>query len=83
MPALTTAVFRKDPTGELCDIFGATTSYVRGGFNDWGIDNPMTEVGDTGVLQTTVSVDTATGSSFEYKIASEDWADDQLRWSGG
>ncbi|MDH4013506.1 MAG: DUF3372 domain-containing protein, partial [Chromatiales bacterium] len=74
VPALTTAVFRKDPTGELCDIFGAATSYVRGGFNDWGIDNPMTEVGDTGVLQATVSVDTSGGSAIEYKIASEDWA---------
>jgi len=74
VPALTTAVFRKDQTGELCDIFGATTSYVRGGFNDWGIANPLIEVGETGVLQTTASVDTTNGSSFEYKIASEDWA---------
>ncbi len=34
---------------QLGDAFGATTTFVRGGFNDWGTGNPMIQVGDSAV----------------------------------
>jgi pullulanase len=81
VPARTTAVFVKTQDGTECGDEGGGPGpgagyddadfFVRGGFNDWGITNPMTEVGDSGIFESTISV--ATGG-YDYKIASEDWA---------
>lgn len=59
-----------DPYG--VDIF------VRGGFNDWGITDPMIFDGST----YSTTIDIAAGD-WEFKIASEDWAAVDLGAAGG
>jgi pullulanase len=52
------------------DGFADAQVFVRGGFNGWSEDNPMTAIGDGG-HEATVTV--PAGAS-DYKIASSDWA---------
>jgi pullulanase len=52
------------------DGFADAQVFVRGGFNDWSEDNPMTPVGDGG-HEATVTVP---AGAAEFKIASGDWA---------
>jgi pullulanase len=84
VPALTTAVFVKPQSGEqgeglsafatsgAPDVvpYGSTTVFVRGGFNGWGEDNAMTYAGD-GVYEAVIDV---AAGSYEFKVASSDWA---------
>lgn len=50
-------------------FFLDTTVYIRGSLNGWGTANPLIWEGDG--YSTTISVDAA---SYEFKVASEDWA---------
>jgi pullulanase len=74
VPARTTAVFVQAQSGEACAVgaqFDSVTAYVRGGFTDWGTTAPMSQVGATPVYEANLSV---AAGSYEYKVASEDWA---------
>ncbi len=46
--------------------------YARGGFNGWGLDNPLTWQG--GDYYTTTLSGLTPGDAFEYKIALADWS---------
>ena len=48
-----------------------STAFVRGGFNDWGTSLPMTWDGES-IYTATGNV--AAGRTFEFKIATGDWA---------
>lgn len=51
------------------DAFPAQ-SFIRGGFNGWGTDNPLSYVGK-GVYQTTINI---SSGQHAFKVASEDWS---------
>jgi len=61
-PVLT--VTRTSPSRDL-------TAYVRGGFNSWGLDTPMTWDGEDAY---TAIVSRPDGGSTNFKIATEDWS---------
>jgi pullulanase len=84
LPAYTMAVFVK-PQGSTQGVglsanatvgepdvlpFGSTSVYVRGSLNDWGTANRFEYVGDDEYRLTA----TLAAGSYEFKIASEDWA---------
>lgn len=85
VPALTTAVFVKPQMGAQAyglaatatsgapDVvpFGDTTVYIRGGMNGWSTNDAMQYVGD-GKYEVTIALNA--GESYEFKVASEDWA---------
>lgn len=48
----------------------ADTLYVRGGFNDWGISDPMTYDSADGTYTAIVAID---AGDWEFKIANESW----------
>jgi len=50
--------------------FASDTALIRGGFNDWGNTAPTTAVGPQ-TLEATLSI---TAGSYEFKVASDDWA---------
>ena len=52
------------------DPFGVPI-YVRGGFNGWGLADPMTYDSGTSTYNAVVSLDSGT---WEFKVASEDWS---------
>ena len=51
------------------DAFPVQT-FVRGGFNGWGTDNPVSYVG-RGVYQTTINI---SAGQHAFKVASDDWS---------
>ena len=85
VPALTTAVFVKPQMGAqgyglsayatagAPDVvpFGDTVAYLRGDMNGWGTDTPFTYQGD-GVYTVTATLNA--GTTYGFKMASEDWA---------
>ncbi len=54
--------------------------FVRGGFNDWGIFNPMTYDAGSGVYSAVIDI---AAGDWEFKIASEDWSTVDLGAGGG
>ncbi len=52
------------------DPFGVPV-YVRGGFNDWGLANPMTYDSGSSTYNAVISLDVGI---WEFKVASEDWS---------
>ncbi len=50
--------------------YGSTTVHIRGGFNGWGTDWPMTYL-DNGIYQFDVALE---AGDYEFKAASEDWS---------
>ncbi len=85
VPAMTIAVFVKPQMGEqgyglsayatagAPDVvpYGDTTVYLRGGMNDWGTSDAMVYKGD-GVYE--VAVELTAETTYEFKVASEDWS---------
>ncbi|MDH3646098.1 MAG: alpha-amylase family glycosyl hydrolase [Gammaproteobacteria bacterium] len=61
-------VERVDPNAN--NPFGVAV-FVRGSFNDWGLDNPMSYDETTETFSATIALEAA---DYELKIASEDWA---------
>ena len=51
--------------------YGDTTVYLRGGMNDWGTGNPFAYDGD-GTYS--VAIDLTGATTYEFKVASEDWS---------
>lgn len=85
VPALTMAVFVKPQLGAqgyglsayatagAPDVvpYGDTTVYIRGEMNDWGITDAMAYQG-AGIYQ--IAVELSADTSYQFKVASEDWA---------
>ncbi|MEW9796803.1 alpha-1,6-glucosidase domain-containing protein [Alteromonas sp. CYL-A6] len=85
VPALTMAVFVKPQMGaqgyglsayataSAPDVvpYGDTTVYLRGAMNEWGTANPTTYKG-AGIYQVAVAL--TAGTTYEFKLASEDWS---------
>ncbi|WP_171022315.1 alpha-1,6-glucosidase domain-containing protein [Thalassotalea litorea] len=60
-------------------MFGDTTVYVKGGMNGWSEDDAMTYVGNS-TYTLTLSLD---AQSYEFKVASQDWATVNLGATSG
>lgn len=85
VPALTMAVFVKPQMGAqgyglsayatagAPDVvpYGDTTVYLRGGMNGWGTDDAFSYKGD-GVYQVAIAL--TGGTTYEFKVASDDWS---------
>lgn len=93
VPAYTTAVFVKpqgaaqgeglaaDATSGAADVvpYGSTTVYIRGEMNGWGTDDAFYYFGG-GIYTADIRLDAGT---YQFKLASEDWATVDFGAAGG
>lgn len=58
---------------DLSDKSGFTTAYVSGGFNNWSLDNPMTDMDGDGIYTATVEGIPAGGHEYKFQLDNSDW----------
>jgi len=58
---------------DLRDKSGFTTAYVSGTFNNWSLDNPMTDDDGDGVYTATVEGIPAGGQEYKFQLDNTDW----------